>query len=113
MLTVFESLLLAPEAPREKVPILGPSCFLVGDSSCGPEPCLRENPPRGRLPRDDWVLVSGLALFVSFAVGDAPCGLEPPRDEVVELTPLKRPAGCQALQGCFAYYGRIKSEKII
>lgn len=100
MLTVLESLLLAPEAPREKVPILGPACFLVGDSSCGSEPCLRGDPPRGRPPRDDCVLVSALALFVSFAVADAFCGLGPPRDEMLELTPLKSPAGCQLSKAC-------------
>ena len=108
MLTVLESLLLAPAPPREKVPILRPSCFLVGDSSCGPEPCLREEPPRGRPPREDCVLVSALALFVSFAVADAACGLDPPRDEMLELTPLNSPAGCHLLESCFAYCNRIK-----
>ena len=103
MLTVFGSLFLAPEAPSEKVPILRPSCFLVGESSWL-EPCLRGDPPRGRLPRDDWVLVSALALFVSFAVADASCGLDLPRDEMVELTPLKTPAaftGLSAFTGLF------------
>lgn len=98
MLTVLESLLLAPELPREKVPSLRPSCFLVGDASCEPEACLRGDPPRGLPPRDDCVLVSGLALFVSFAVGDAFCDLDPPRDEMVEVTPLKSPAASQLLQ---------------
>ena len=98
MLTVLESLLLAPELPREKVPSLRPSCFLVGDASCGPEACLRGDPPRGVPPRDDCVLASGLALFESFAVGDAFCDLDPPRDEMVEVTPLNSPAASQLLQ---------------
>ena len=91
---------LPPEPPREKVPTLSPSCFLVGDESCGREACLRADPPRGLPARDDCVAVAALTLFVSFVAGEASFDLEPclrgdpPRDEMVmvDLTLFARPA---------------------